>query len=214
MIKLFACLFMLIDHIGYLFFPQYLVLRAIGRLSMPLFAYCVARGYYYSEQKGKVKKYALNMTAFALVSQLPYHFFVKGTLNIGATWLLSILLLFFLMKERRHGVMFAACMGIFLLSVFIPVDYGLCGVLYPLCFYLFILRARKPLYVFAGTAALFAIYTAQNGSSGLTQVFTMLTLPVLLLLERFDGLVHINKRFFYAFYPVHITILLIIKSII
>jgi hypothetical protein len=179
---------------------------------MPLFAYSIARGYYYSEQKGKIKKYALNMTAFALVSQLPYHFFVKNTLNIGATWLLSILLLFFLTKERMNGIMFTACMGVFIISVVVPVDYGLFGVLYPLCFYLFMLRTRKPLYAFAGMAVLFAAYAIQNGSSGLSQVFTMLSLPALLLLERWDGLAHINKRFFYVFYPAHIAILLLIKS--
>lgn len=181
---------------------------------MPLFAYSVARGYYYSEKKGAVKKYAFNIAVFAIVSQLPYHFFVKNTLNIGATWLLSILLLYFLMQERRGGVKFAACMGVILATWFVPVDYGLGGVLYPLCFYLFLLRARKPLWAFAGTSALFVVSVLLYGSHGLMQVFTMLCVPVLLLLERWDDSIHINKRFFYAFYPVHIAILLLIKSFI
>lgn len=39
---------MLVDHIGLVFFPHLLWIRMIGRLSMPLFAYAVATGYYFT----------------------------------------------------------------------------------------------------------------------------------------------------------------------
>ena len=68
MIKALAALFMLIDHIGMILFPQAYVLRIVGRLSMPLFAYSVARGFYYSDTKGKAKRYARNLLIFAVVS--------------------------------------------------------------------------------------------------------------------------------------------------
>ena len=48
MIKLLATLFMFIDHVGMILFPDIRDLRLIGRISMPLFAYCVARGFYYT----------------------------------------------------------------------------------------------------------------------------------------------------------------------
>ena len=51
MIKLIAAVCMLVDHIGYIFFPEQLIWRLIGRISMPLFAYSIARGYEYSRQK-------------------------------------------------------------------------------------------------------------------------------------------------------------------
>lgn len=35
-LKLIACVSMLIDHIGMIFFPDMVVLRAVGRLAMPL----------------------------------------------------------------------------------------------------------------------------------------------------------------------------------
>ena len=43
-IKAVACLSMLLDHIGYLLFPQAEWLRWCGRLALPLFAYLVAEG--------------------------------------------------------------------------------------------------------------------------------------------------------------------------
>lgn len=35
-LKLIACVSMLIDHIGMIFFPDMVVLRTVGRLAMPL----------------------------------------------------------------------------------------------------------------------------------------------------------------------------------
>ena len=39
-LKRIACLSMLIDHIGSVFFPEVRVLRWIGRLAFPIFCYC------------------------------------------------------------------------------------------------------------------------------------------------------------------------------
>lgn len=43
-LKLLAALTMVIDHAGLLLFPQTAVLRWIGRISFPLFAFCVGDG--------------------------------------------------------------------------------------------------------------------------------------------------------------------------
>ncbi len=43
-LKLWACLFMLVDHIGVVFFDDNLAMRAIGRLSMPIFAFLLVEG--------------------------------------------------------------------------------------------------------------------------------------------------------------------------
>ena len=40
-LKLLAIVLMVIDHIGYQFMGNDIVLRTIGRLSYPLFAWCV-----------------------------------------------------------------------------------------------------------------------------------------------------------------------------
>ena len=71
MIKLIAAVCMLVDHIGYIFFPEQLIWRLIGRISMPLFAYSIARGYEYSRQKNTIPRYVKKLAAFAAVSQLP-----------------------------------------------------------------------------------------------------------------------------------------------
>ena len=42
--KIIAMVTMLIDHIGMILFPNIAILRIIGRLAFPIFAYFVAEG--------------------------------------------------------------------------------------------------------------------------------------------------------------------------
>ena len=94
MIKLIAAVCMVVDHIGYIFFPEQLFWRLIGRISMPLFAYSIARGYEYSRQKNSMPRYIKRMVVFTAVSQVPYYLMAGDGWNIGLTWLFSLLLLF------------------------------------------------------------------------------------------------------------------------
>src|SRR3989344_960795 len=68
-IKLIAIITMVIDHVGLYFFPDLLILRIIGRLSFPLFAWLIANGVHYSHN---AKAYLTRIFLFALLSQLPY----------------------------------------------------------------------------------------------------------------------------------------------
>ena len=61
-LKYLACLFMLIDHIGLLLFPQIVVLRDIGRLAFPLFAFMLANGYRHTSNYWH---YLLRLSLFA-----------------------------------------------------------------------------------------------------------------------------------------------------
>lgn len=225
MLKLIAALIMLIDHIGFIFFPTKLVFRIIGRLSMPIFAYCIARGFYYSKQHGTQKRYLLNMLAFALVSQLPYCLMIESEgLNIGFTWLLSLLLLFVsTLAYRSPAVRFAAlvaALGLvcgFVYFGLLPVDYGIYGVITPLFFYLLI--AHKKEGGFAYTFALlisWAVYVLveQRTPGSLIQVVSVCSVPFLTLSKEFDEKVKLPKLVFYAFYPLHITVLLVLRYLL
>ncbi len=71
-LKLLALVTMLVDHIGYMYFPDVMFFRIIGRLAFPIFAYQIALGY---SRTADLKKYVLRLSLFALISQLPYSFF-------------------------------------------------------------------------------------------------------------------------------------------
>ncbi|EQB85895.1 hypothetical protein M918_16975 [Clostridium sp. BL8] len=45
-LKVLACVIMLIDHVGAIFFPKLWGLRVIGRLAFPIFSFFISRGLY------------------------------------------------------------------------------------------------------------------------------------------------------------------------
>ena len=48
-LKIVACISMLLDHIGFIFFPQYIIFRILGRVAFPIFAFMIAEGCYYTK---------------------------------------------------------------------------------------------------------------------------------------------------------------------
>lgn len=92
-LKVIAMTTMLIDHIGYLFFPSMMIFRTVGRIAFPIFAYLIGVGYNHTSS---LKKYMLRIFLFALVTQIPYSFFNRSltfepyNLNILFTLVLGL----------------------------------------------------------------------------------------------------------------------------
>lgn len=223
MIKLIAAITMLIDHIGVILFPDSLLLRIVGRISMPLFAYCIARGFYYSRIKGTEKRYCRNMILFATVSQVPFYMMCGKGYNIGYTWLFSLLLLMIatwktdkLWKKLTAFSVAVVAVVWFVEFAGFAVDYGVGGIATPLLFYLIIAMEKESAVNYAiAVLGGWGIYCICSGSAAaLGQVFSVLSIPVLAVVKRFDRKIKLPKWFFYGFYPVHILVLLLIRYLI
>ncbi len=111
MLKLLACLFMLIDHIGYYFeeflpAPVYLMLRIIGRLAFPIFAWSVALGCHKTRNP---LRYFLRMSVFAILTEVLIRFLnqLSGSryypTNVMITFALAIVLVFGYQMATRSG---------------------------------------------------------------------------------------------------------------
>ena len=205
---------MLADHIGHIFFRDIPELRYIGRLALPMFAYCTARGVFFSRQKGTLEKYKRSLFVFAVLSQLPFHFFADGKLNIGAVWFISVLLLDAAAVCRSSAGAAVLAGGIITSSLLLNLDYGLYGVLFPCVFYFFMFEKRNIVYLYISFAALFGLFVLMHKGGGTIQVFTFFSIPLIMILERYDHLIKAGKLFFYSFYPLHITVLLLINYFI
>ena len=79
-LKLIACVTMLIDHIGAVFFPYAIGLRIIGRISFPIYCFLLAEGVHHTRSP---LKYGLRLLLVAVISELPYDFLFYGRF----TWL-------------------------------------------------------------------------------------------------------------------------------
>lgn len=215
MIKLLACIFMLVDHIGYVFFPRLFILRIIGRLSMPLFSYAIARGFKRAYSHGTLTNYKRRILIFSVFSQIPYMLMVnKFSFNIGVLWLLCILFLERAEKSIKLTVDYIEMCIIIAFSIFVPMDYGIYGLLFTLLLYYYKIRNEHKLKLFIGFILIHLIKTMQNAKVGLVQSVTFLCILLIYFLEKYDSKIKVNRYFFYVFYPLHMTILVIIKRIL
>lgn len=101
MLKLLACLFMLIDHIGYYWQPWLpdglaAAMRIIGRLAFPIFAFGVAHGYLRTRNP---LIYFIRMSVFAVITEALLRFtYVRAGLlwsgsNVLVTFALAIVMI-------------------------------------------------------------------------------------------------------------------------
>ena len=134
-LRLLACLLMLLDHIG--FHTGWLVLRAAGRLSFPIFAFLIANG---ARHTHSLRRYALRLGLLMLLSQIPYSLCFSGAVytargNIFVTLLLGLGCI--AAWRRSQGAGLAVLLGCAVLNCFFSFDYEWPGVvlivLFSLC---------------------------------------------------------------------------------
>lgn len=148
-IKIFALLFMIIDHVGFVFFSENIIFRIIGRLSFPLFAYQMAVGFSHTRNK---EKHIAKLLIFAFLCQFPYFLMLRLydlniSLNIIFTFVFSLLSIYFIEKfnffskdtNKFNYKNLLICILTSSLLLFIGtnlnVDYGWYGILLTIGFY-------------------------------------------------------------------------------
>ncbi|MBQ8291259.1 MAG: hypothetical protein IJX88_01940 [Clostridia bacterium] len=144
-IKFLAAALMVIDHVGLLFFPDMLLFRKIGRLSMPLFAFAIAEGCKYTKNK---PKHFFLLFGLAVICQTVYYFFDSGNLYmcILVTFSLSVLTIYALQAFKQSlfdkdstlsekvltGLLFALVVFcVYALNRLLTIDYGFWGCMTP-----------------------------------------------------------------------------------
>ncbi len=213
-LKIIAALAMTIDHIGVMMFPRLLVLRIIGRIALPIFAYMIAEGCHYTKSK---KKYALTLFAVAFLCQIVYFVAMKSLMQcILVTFLMSVLLIFSLEEARKKRDLRSICLFAitlivsFLICEVLPlhikgfsVDYGFAGVVLPLLIYIGRGHREKVLLCAVG---LLLLNVAIKG----VQVYSFLSLIFLCFYNGERGKWRL-KYFFYIYYPLHLGVIYLIS---
>lgn len=219
-LKIAACLFMLVDHVGALFFPDLIWLRVIGRFSFPLFAYLLAIGF---TNTSNVYKYLGRLLIFALVSQPIFYLAFPGvTLNIFVTLFLGLVAIFLYNKIKNKYLAMAMVLFIALLGELIKVDYGWYGVLFPISFYWYI-SSKNIFNLVIWQISLNIFFILQRYLLAQLNLFIFesqifiqfFSLVPLFFIKFYNG--QIGRRFkyvFYAFYPGHLLFLILIKYFI
>lgn len=200
MLTILGAIFMLIDHIGVILFPQFRFLRVIGRLSFPLFAFGIARGVRYTSN---FWRYFGRLFLAACISQ-PIYTLVFGALYgynplFTLAWGAVVLWLW-----QRDVPSKSLAILLLMFSVGADISYGWYGVC---TIFVFGLYYGYKEICFVGQCILQGLYVLQHGMSiQIYSIFSFVLLPL-------DKKLNTPKYFFYVFYPAHLLALHAIKTV-
>jgi hypothetical protein len=209
-LKWLAIITMTIDHVGAILYTELDVLRWIGRLAFPLFAYLLILG---MEDTRNVRNYFVRLFAFALISQVPFFLAIDHApfdlFNIFFTLASGLVFIYYFKK----GSLFAFVPVV--ISIIVPFDYGIYGIALIGCMYILRNDTR------VGVASLILLnllflFPLQS------QILSLVAIPFIVLhktgylsiIKKNEGKFSIplwRKYFFYAYYPIHLVILYVIR---
>lgn len=197
-LKVIAAVTMLLDHIGAILFPTEISFRVVGRLALPIFAWCIAQGYRHTSN---LQKYICRLLLFAIISQFPYELMSPTRLNILFCFTAALLLLY--LKDRYSRWIYLALFPLGAISL----EYGIYAILLVIIFHE--LEAQPLLCLIAFTIAT-GIYTMVYGVN--LQLFSIVALPLIFSLKNIHF--KLPHRIFYWFYPVHLVVLTSLKMLL
>ena len=234
-LHIFAMVLMLMDHLWATLLPAQDWLTCAGRVAFPIFAFMSVEGYFHTHN---FKKYAQRMLLFAVLSEIPFDLMYGGTwfypVHQNVIWtllmgLLGIHLMETVRKKQKLWVYVLVSAGVvsagWILGTLCMVDYYGVGVLTVFIFYFF--RGRKWWCLLGQLLALYWVNVQMLG--GLMypiQLFGMefelcqqgLALLALLPIWLYRGRQGYHSKPFqyscYAFYPVHMLILVLVQNCI
>ncbi len=221
-IKLIAIAAMTIDHLTWVIFPNtqrvwyVFALHIIGRLTAPIMWFFIAEGCRYTRS---MKKYALRLFAFAAVSHFAYCFAFGIKLNpleggvfnrTSVMWALalSVVLVSIIRSENVKQWQKIAAVALFCVLAF-PADWSSIAVMAPVYIYLHAGQRKKQMadiviWTFMYAAVYFIFIDKLYGA---LQMFTFLSVPVLMLYNGGRGKMKGMKWLFYIYYPAHLFLL-------
>ena len=230
-LHIMAMVFMLCDHLWGTIVPGADWLTCIGRLTFPIFAFMIVEGYFHTKN---LKKYVCRLFVFAILSEIPFNLAMGSRIfypvhqNVLWSFLISIGLIHWneKVKEKqlwKRVVIGLASIGIgYVAGLITFVDFYHAGILTVLVFYFF--KDRKWWCYLGQLLCLWYINFEMLGGLlyevhifGETHFIARQGIAVLALIPiwLYKGRQGYHSRmlqyFYYAFYPLHLLILGVIK---
>ncbi len=237
LLKLLALVAMICDHAGKVFFPQYGVMRIIGRLAMPIYMYCMAAGCVYTRDK---LRYFRRVVLLALISQPIYAVAMQHEVNAMyavpfAEHPLQAALNFYVYSWDGHpsilvtlafGMLLIFCLrerqliigaGLFLLAWLMQgkLDYGIRGIFLMLLFYALCMKWWVSLPVVFAYMVWWGLQGSGYSCFGVYFGIQMFAVPALLPIYLHTKTnIRLPKWLSYGFYPAHLLVILLLSKLV
>ena len=214
MLKLIACVTMLIDHTGAVLFPQYLSLRIIGRIAFPIYCFLLSEGVFYTKSP---RKYGLRLGVGAFLSELPFDLALFGCITLQYQSVMITLLLGFVMgicmkRVSKPHWQVLLIIPFAIIAQWLNTDYGGWGIA---LIALFVLSRNMPQRLLVQTVGMAAICYLMDSFvmsiGGLRVPIEVFALAAMVPIALYSGEKQSKSKTlqwaFYLFYPVHLTVL-------
>jgi hypothetical protein len=222
-IKLLAAVLMVVDHVGYVFFPQEPLFRMIGRLSFPLFVWLLVQGEHHTRN---IWRYGVRLLIGGIISQ-PLYWLVfnqqdnRPDINILFTLLVGVACL--RGAKLAPELSFPIWMTGGAIAEFAHFNYGMYGI--AITWIISLLNAqpqpkpqpqpRPPFMPSIGWWALWSlphlILLAADFNFGVFQLPAIASPMIFQMANHQQGA---KAKWFYSFYPLHLLVLLLIRLLL
>ncbi len=226
-LKTIAMITMLIDHIGLMLILNgklygfnrelysyaimldatkvwrylYRFCRVVGRISFPIYAFCIVEGFLRTKN---LFKYCLRILALAIISEIPFDLMTKNTFfslshqNVIWTYFIALLMLTGIRTFKIPVIQFMIFILACIVAGITRVDYGFRGII--LIAYFYFMRLDKNLRSI-GSAVISFLMSIQNdfGFAAVSSIFIH-------FYNGKKGVIDMGNLF-YLFYPTHMLIL-------
>jgi len=221
-LKWIAITAMVIDHVAWKIAPPmpiFLIMHAIGRMTMPIMCFLMAEGF---DRTRSRKKYVLRLLVFAFIAQVPFTYFMYGepfrpwigpeSLNVLFCLMfgfLSLMIVKSSMNKPAKAILVALCIIVSMIC-----DWLFFGVLWIIAFD----RNRGSFgkkaawYSVIGLGVVVFTFVLSGDISQIMQFGVFLPLPLMFLYNGEKARASTprwatNKWIFYAFYPAHLALI-------
>jgi len=214
-LKILACIFMLIDHIGAILYGDVLILRIIGRLAFPMFVFFIVEGF---TKTRDLTMYFGRLFTFAIVSQFAFSYaFNTSSLNVLYTLALGLFAIY--IYSKTNNFIYVLLLGV--LAQVADTDYGIFGVILIFLFYIYKDNFKKLTLSFLVAVLAFELAVVLMSLDSIKSwkdfVFEPAFYEPVCLFSLFFVRIYNHKRganlkyLFYIFYPLHLYVLKLIE---
>ena len=220
-LKILAMATMLVDHLAAFYWAEdpafqavwftlghrqitpYFVMRAIGRLAFPIFAFLLVEGFTHTRSRFS---YGRNLLIFAILSEIPWNLVHSGSWlfrgqNVLFTLFLGLLGMCAVERYKDDAKrLLASLLGLLAVSIILRADYGCTG--FGFILLLYVLRDQRILQAIIGSCILpgkwiaglaFVPISMYNGQRGFIKG-------------------KYAKYIFYLFYPLHLLVIYLLRQ--
>ncbi|GBU28237.1 conjugal transfer protein TraX [Treponema sp. R8-4-B8] len=221
-LKLIAIITMTTAHSAIIFYSRYsydivpLFMNGIGRLTAPIMMFLIVEGYHHTRN---LKKYILRLFILAIISHFAYAFCFDKHFNsvfdqTSVIWAYMLGLIALAIREsdklktwQKHLILFPVLWAAFPADWSTPAAFAI--IYMGLNYGNFKRQMISLIICIAVYAIIYAIFL--NFVYGLMQMLIVLAIPLLYQYNGQRGTWKGMKWFFYIYYPLHLTILGLIR---